>query len=453
MRKAFRPYFYQAVYIARILFFLPITFFKRVVFGKDPIWKLFFLQSWGQLPKELLKLVHTRESLWINTEAGGELTQAVSLCKSLKKELPEYNLLLSTHKYDAYRHSLEIPGLDYVFFSPWDISPVVKKVLKSIKPKLLLSLEIVTAPVLLKEARKLGFKTLLCSGFMSKNLPQNVILKRAIALNFADGLDFIAAKDQIDKAGFIQLGSPAKSIRVSGNLRYDLIQQNDFSRIKKDWTAELQLKKHDKVLVGASLHPKEDKFVIDAFNLLQKGSSTFKLLIAPRFNEFIPQIEEYLSTLELSFIKRTEIDQRISHSTSVIIIDTFGELPHIYSVASYVFLGSSIYPADPLGGHNIIEPMLHNIPVFHGPHMLKYQEVVDELKNTWSGLEVFTSGQLANNIMYLENDEVLKKNIINSIDTIVQRHKGSTVKHVEYIKAILTENKKKNSENKNERNS
>jgi len=448
MTKTAKPFFYQAEYLARILFFLPITFLKRMVFGKDPIWKAFFLQSWGRLPEELLKLVRNRESLWINTEAGGELTQAVSLCKVLKQELPEYNLLLSTHKYDAYQHALKIPGVDYAFFSPWDIPHVVRKVLKAIKPKLVLSMEIVTAPVMVREARSLGFTTLLCSGFMSKNLPKSTILKRPMALNFFQGLDFIAAKDDIDKQGFAQLGCPEKSIRVSGNLKYDLIQRNEISGIKQDWILRFRLQENDKVLIGASLHPGEDKFIVDAFRLLREKSPAFKLIIVPRFSDFIPQVEEYLSTLKLSFIKRTEIDQKTVDSPDVIIIDTFGELPYIYSAASYVLLGSSIYPADPLGGHNIIEPMLHKIPVFHGPYMFKYQEVVDELKNTWPGLEVSTSQQLAKNIMYLENDKTLKKEITNSINTIVQRHKGSTVKHVEFIKEILSEITKESKHNK-----
>jgi 3-deoxy-D-manno-octulosonic-acid transferase len=419
-----------------------------LVFGKDPIWKAFFLQRWGRLPEELLKLVRSRESLWINTEAGGELTQTASLCLALKEELPEYNLLLSTHKYDAYQHALKISGVDYAFFSPWDIPLVVRKVLKAIKPKLLLSMEIVTAPVMLKEARSLGFTTLLCSGFMSKNLPKSTILKRPMALNFVHGLDFIAAKDEIDKQGFTQLGCPEKSIRVSGNLKYDLIQRNEIARIKEDWMLRFQLQGNNKVLIGASLHPGEDKFIVDAFRLLQEQSPAFKLIIVPRFSDFIPQVEEYLSTLKLSFIKRTEIDQKTVDSPDVIIIDTFGELPYIYAAASYVLLGSSIYPADPLGGHNIIEPMLHKIPVFHGPHMFKYQEVVDELKNTWPGLEVSTSRQLAENIIYLENDKALKKEITNNIDTIVQRHRGSTIKHVEFIKEILSEMKKKRIHNK-----
>lgn len=448
MRKTVRLFFYQVAYLARILFFLPITFLKRLVFGKDPIWKAFFLQSWGKLPEELLQLVRSRKSLWINTEAGGELTQAVSLCKVLKKELPEYNLLLSTHKYDAYQHALKIPGVDYTFFSPWDIAHVVRKVLKAIKPELLLSMEIVTAPVMVKEASSLGFTTLLCSGFMSKNLPESTILKRPMALDFFQGLDFIAAKDEIDKKGFTQLGCPEKSIRVLGNLKYDLIQQNEISGLKQDWLLRFQLQQNDKVLIGASLHPGEDRFIVDAFRLLQEQSPTFKLVLVPRFSDFIPQAEEYLSTLNLSFIKKTEIDQKTVNPLSVIIVDTFGELPYIYSAASYVFLGSSVYPADPLGGHNIIEPMLHKIPVFHGPHMFKYQEVVDELKNTWPGLEVCTSRQLAENIMYLEDDKTLKKEVINSIGSIVQRHRGSTVKHVEFIKEILSEKEKKSKHNK-----
>jgi len=141
----------QSKYLGRIFFFFPLTFFKRVAFGKDPVWRSFFFQRWGILPNEVLDMVRERDSLWINAEAGGELTQAIPLCKSLKDMFPQYNLLISTHKYDSYKLALRIPGVDFAFFSPWDISFVVRKVLRRIKPKLLLSIDIVTAPVLIQD--------------------------------------------------------------------------------------------------------------------------------------------------------------------------------------------------------------------------------------------------------------------------------------------------------------
>ena len=55
MQNSFNAFYQQSKYIAEIIFFIPSTLVKRVVFGKDPVWKSFFFQSWGMLPLELEK--------------------------------------------------------------------------------------------------------------------------------------------------------------------------------------------------------------------------------------------------------------------------------------------------------------------------------------------------------------------------------------------------------------
>jgi 3-deoxy-D-manno-octulosonic-acid transferase len=438
MNRKIRTFVCQSEYVLRILFFLPNTFLKRVVFGKDPVWKLFFFQSWGKLPKELLQMLRQRESLWINTEAGGELTQAIPLCKSLKDDFPQYNLLISTHKYDSYKLALRIPGVDYAFFSPWDISFVTRKVLKKIRPKLLIAIDIVTAPVLFREAHRLGFTTLLCSGFMNKHVKKHKILMRTMALDSLKKLTFIAAKEQVDKTRFVQLGCSPDSVRVLGDLKYDLLDAEEFANTGQNFLRISGLRKTDKILLGASTHPGDEKVLIDSFSILKDHHPDFKLIIAPRFNQFIEPIEAYLTELNFSHIRKTELTNPPKKQPQVIILDTFGDLPYLYSAASYVFIGASLVPLNPGGGHNPIEPMLHGLPVFHGPHMSKHQDIVDELKTIWTGLQIHTSEELAENILYLEDNHILKKKIKCTIKTIVERNIGSTKRHVEFIYKILS---------------
>jgi 3-deoxy-D-manno-octulosonic-acid transferase len=438
MVNRIKAIYQQIKYLANILFFLPNTFFKRVVFGSDPVWKAFFFQSWGRLPEDLEEMARSRKSIWINTEAGGEITQIFSLCRMLKEQFPEYNLLISTHKYNAYLLAQRIDGVDYVFFSPWDITWVVRKVLRKIKPKLLMAIEIVTAPVLFREAYRLGFKTFLCSAFMSKNLDKNRILKRAMPFEFYKHFDFIAVKDQIDKEGFEKLGCPANSVKILGNLKYDTTKLKALGKTRTEWLKELGLETENKVLLGGSIHPGEEKFLIDAHALLRKQDPQFRLIIAPRFTEFICQAESYLTALGLGFIKRTEIKKGMGVGEKVIILDTFGELAYLYAMASYALIGSSIIPADPLGGHNIIEPMVHETPIFYGPYMLKAREVVDELKECWQGMEIRSSQELAENILFLEKNKVLKDKIQEKMREIVNRHKDSAERHVMAIKEYLS---------------
>jgi 3-deoxy-D-manno-octulosonic-acid transferase len=435
MKNRIKALYQQGKYLARILFFLPHTYFKRVVLGNDPVWRALFFQSWGKLSQDLEKMVHSRKSIWINTEAGGELTQIFSLCRMFKEQFPEYNLLVSTHKYDAYLLAKKIHGVDYAFFSPWDITLVARKVLKKINPKLLLTIEVVTAPILFREAHRLGIKTFLCSAFMSKNVDKNRILKRAMPLEFYKYFDFIGVKAEIDKQGFEKLGCPENSIKVLGDLKYDATKLKVLGRSKEEWFKELGLKTENKILLGASIHPGEEKFLIDSYALLMERDPQFRLVIAPRFDKFINKVETYLDKRGFAFVKRTDIKKSMEIGEKVIIIDTFGELAYLYAVASYALIGSSV--ANYLGGHNIIEPMVHQVPTFHGPYISKDREIVDEIKQCWQGLEIRSPEELAQNILILEENNVLRDKIQEKMREIVNRHIDSAERHVKFIKEFI----------------
>jgi 3-deoxy-D-manno-octulosonic-acid transferase len=435
MKNKIKALYQQGKYLARILFFLPHTYLKRVVLGNDPVWRAFFFQSWGKLPQDLEKMVHSRKSIWINTEAGGELTQIFSLCRMLKKQFPEYNLLVSTHKYDAYLLAQKIDGVDYAFFSPWDIPLVVRKVLKKINPRLLLTIEVVTAPILFREAHRLGIKTLLCSAFMSKNEDINWTLERTMSLEFYKYFDSIGVKAEIDKQGFEKLGYPSDSIEILGDLKYDATKLKELGKSRIEWLKELGLKTENKVLLGGSIHPGEEKFLIDSYALLLERDPQFRLIIAPRFDKFINKVEIYLDKRGFAFVKRTDIKKGMDIGEKVVIIDTFGELAYLYAAASYAFIGASI--VSPLGGHNIIEPMIQQVPIFHGPHMLKDQKVVDEIKECWQGLGIRSPEELAKNILILEENNVLRDKIREKMKEIVNRHIDSAERHVEFIKEFI----------------
>ncbi len=418
----------QGKYLTRIFFFLPHTYLKRVVLGNDPVWKAFFFQSWGRLPQDLKKMLHSRKSIWINTEAGGELTQIFSLCRMLKEQFPAYNLLVSTHKYDAYLLAKKIHGVDYVFFSPWDITMVVKKVLKKITPKLLLTIEVVTAPILFREAHRLGIKTFLCSAFMSDNIDKSKFLERAMLLKFYKYFDFVGVKAERDKQGFEKLGYPENSIKVLGDLKYDVTKLKILGRSRVEWLKELGLKTENKVLLGGSIHLGEERFLIDSYALLMERDSQFRLIIAPRFNKFINKVEAYLNKRGFAFVKRTDIKKGMEIGEKVIIIDTFGELAYLYAVASYALIGS---------GHNIIEPMVCQVPTFHGSYITKEREIADEIKQCWQGSVIRSPEELAKNILILEENNMLRNKIQEKMKEIVNRRMDSAERHVNFIKEFV----------------
>ena len=62
-------------FVVKAFFYAPITFLKRVVFGKDPYWRQYFWSRWGMVPQDLLDLVSKRDVIWIDALGLGEVHQ------------------------------------------------------------------------------------------------------------------------------------------------------------------------------------------------------------------------------------------------------------------------------------------------------------------------------------------------------------------------------------------
>ena len=67
---------------------LPITFVRRVLFGRDPYWRQYFWSRWGFVSDALRAAVRGRPVVLIDAISGGEVTQSVTFCRKLRAALP-----------------------------------------------------------------------------------------------------------------------------------------------------------------------------------------------------------------------------------------------------------------------------------------------------------------------------------------------------------------------------
>jgi 3-deoxy-D-manno-octulosonic-acid transferase len=54
-------------------------------------------------------------------------------------------------------------------------------------------------------------------------------------------------------------------------------------------------------------------------------------------------------------------------------VDSIGELASLYGLADVAFVGGSLVPR---GGHNIIEPAQHGVPIMVGNHTENFRDIV-----------------------------------------------------------------------------
>lgn len=439
MVKFKKKLYYNLKYNLKCWMFIPVTFIRRVLLSKDQLGRRFFWDKWGFLSAELVRLVSKRDTVWIIASSGGEVTQSISLFKKIKERFPGYNLIVSTESYDTFRYVKKLDTIDFVFFPPWDMPAVCRKVLKKIMPKAVIVIERCYYPVLLKEAKKINIRTLMCSGLINfLLLNDNFLMQRSFDLSFFDYMDKLAVKSDKDAANLSGMGVKKNKISVLGEMKFDLehclMTEDEKNRLKQ----ELGFSGKDMILIVGSIHQEEIDLVLDAFRRLRAHYPEFKLILAPRWTRDIPFIIEEINE-EFTCRRRSELNSSaILEKCDILILDTFGELPRFYGIADVSFIAGSIIPFNARRqGHSIFEPLAHGIPVVFGPHLHFWRDFTDQLKEAWPGCQVNDAQSLSDSISVVLKDAQLRERCKVVSQNLSKPNFGIVQKHMELVGSIL----------------
>lgn len=416
---------------------LPVTFFRRVVFGRDPYWRRFFWNRWGFFPRDVMQALAGGPVLWIDALAGGEITQSVSFCRELRRRLPRHRLLLSTNNRYSYDFAVRHLDVHAVVDSPWDCAAPVRRALARVSPVALVAIENLTAPVLFTEAAARGVTTLVVSGLMSHGAERHPMVARTVEAKPFASLAGIGAKSDEDVAGYLAAGAGRDRVRATGNMKFDLEFLSVDASVRESLARELHLSPTEPVLLAASLHPGEERLVGEAFLQARRREPDLRLIVVPRYDFHADSMMATLASLGLESVRRTRLGAEPPAGTPVIVVDTFGELNRLYALATAVFLGGTTYVRNVGFGQNPIEPLAHRKPLFFGPVMNLWRDITDELKNAWSGVEVTGADDLAKGVTAVLQDTVLVDRIVKTVDAILSHH-GDDVRHnVDFVVAAL----------------
>jgi 3-deoxy-D-manno-octulosonic-acid transferase len=114
-------------------------------------------------------------------------------------------------------------------------------------------------------------------------------------------------------------------------------------------------------------------------------------------------VSAWLETQGLRFERRSALapGQALAPQTSVLLLDTLGELLDWYAACDAAFVGGSLVP---VGGHNLLEPAALAKPVLTGPHSFNAPEVAHLLEQADALTRVTDAASLGKAITALCND-------------------------------------------------
>jgi 3-deoxy-D-manno-octulosonic-acid transferase len=345
-------------------------------------------------------------AIWIHAVSVGELLSSVALAKRLKSAYPNRPLVVSTTTMTGQALACErLHFADAVFYFPLDWSFCVRRVLRVVRPALVVVLETEIWPNFLRESRRQNIPVIFVSGRISDRSFARYerflgrfgfFLRPFLRKALANAGAFLMQSEK-DAGRIRALGAPADRVSVIGSLKYDM--ELPAPTPLSSWLeAEARRQGRSPIVVAGSVVATEEPLALIAFGVVQGEHPDALLVLAPRKPERFEAAAEFIHESRRKFIRRSELalsghpegtesgrNGSISRDVTVLLLDTIGELASVYRLADGAFVGGSLVPS---GGHNILEPAAFGkIPVF-GPSMENFADIAARFVDADAAIQV-----------------------------------------------------------------
>ncbi len=378
-------------------------------------------------------------AIWVHAVSLGEMLAVAGLIQQMEKAFPERKIYLS-HVTPAGREAGEkrLPSIAGRFYLPLDWRWITRKALARIRPSLLVIVETELWPNLLHAARQAGARVVMVNARLSARSFQRYRLVRPFMRRVLADVDQINAQTEADAARFIQLGAKPERVRMAGNLKFDAQppQLGEFARSLKSAIRHAQ---RGPVLVAGSTMPGEEELVLEAWDLIQARYPKALLILAPRHPARFEEVSQDLARAQRGFVRRTTLpteERALSRqlaSTSILLLDTIGELAGVFEVADIVFIGGSLVPT---GGHNVLEPAYWSKVIAFGPHMENFRDIAKLFLDAEAAIQVRTPEALAHATWLLENKEA-REGLGARARQVLEQNSGATARTLENLRKYL----------------
>jgi len=313
------------------------------------------------------KIILNEKIIWMHCAAVGEFEQGRPVLEMLKEKFPTYRILLTFFSPSAYELRKNFTGADYIFYLPLDSKRNAEKFIRIVQPQLAVFVKYEFWYHYLYELHQRNVPTLLISAIFRKEQ----LFFRWYGKFFLELLQWYKQIFVQDKDSFQLLKDyGVNNVTLSSDTRFDRVTAIA-AQAKSVPLIDL-FKGDNRILIGGSTWPKDEKLLIRFINNSEIDSATFRFIIVPHeINaSHIQSIRQKLSGTSLLF---SELNEGNATTARTIIVDNVGMLSSLYRYAAIAYIGGGFGK----GIHNILEAAVYGVPVIFGPNYSKFKEAVD----------------------------------------------------------------------------
>ncbi len=371
--------------------------------------------------------------IWFHAASLGEFEQGRPLMERIRKEYPQYKILLTFYSPSGYEVRKNYEGADIICYMPVDTRLNAIRFLRLVRPVMAFFIKYEFWSNFLHILKHRNIPTYSVSSIFR----EDQVFFKWYGRNYAGVLKcFTRFFVQNEESKRLLEGIGIKDVDVVGDTRFDRVlqikeaaKQLPICEAFRTGVASSQsadVPHHDfKVFVAGSSWPPDENIFIPFFN----EHKDWRLLIAPHVIA-----EEHLKLI-LSLIKGkkvvryTQTTPEEAADADVLIIDCFGLLSSMYNYGDVAYIGGGFG----VGIHNTLEAAVWNMPVIFGPNNKKFQEAQGLLKSG-GGFEINTYEDFSGLMSSLMNDETFLKQAGDKAGAFVAHLAGATDKVLASVK-------------------
>lgn len=371
--------------------------------------------------------------IWFHAASLGEFEQGRPLMERIRKDYPQYKILLTFYSPSGYEVRKNYEGADIICYMPVDTRLNAIRFLRLVRPVMAFFIKYEFWSNFLHILKHRNIPTYSVSSIFR----EDQVFFKWYGRSYAGVLKcFTRFFVQNEESKRLLEGIGITAVDVVGDTRFDRVlqikeaaKQLPICEAFRTGVASSQsadVPHHDfKVFVAGSSWPPDENIFIPFFN----EHKDWRLLIAPHViaDEHLKLILSLIKGKKV--VRYTQTTPEEAAEADVLIIDCFGLLSSMYNYGDVAYIGGGFG----VGIHNTLEAAVWNMPVIFGPNNKKFQEAQGLLKSG-GGFEINTYEDFSGLMSSLMNDETFLKQAGDKAGTFVAHLAGATDKVLASVK-------------------
>lgn len=371
--------------------------------------------------------------IWFHAASLGEFEQGRPLMERIRKDYPQYKILLTFYSPSGYEVRKNYEGADIICYMPVDTRLNAIRFLRLVRPVMAFFIKYEFWSNFLHILKHRNIPTYSVSSIFR----EDQVFFKWYGRNYAGVLKcFTRFFVQNEESKRLLEGIGITAVDVVGDTRFDRVlqikeaaKQLPICEAFRTGVASSQsadVPHHDfKVFVAGSSWPPDENIFIPFFN----EHKDWRLLIAPHViaEEHLKLIFSLIKGKKV--VRYTQTTPEEAAKADVLIIDCFGLLSSMYNYGDVAYIGGGFG----VGIHNTLEAAVWNMPVIFGPNNKKFQEAQGLLKSG-GGFEINTYEDFSGLMSSLMNDETFLKQAGDKAGAFVAHLAGATDKVLASVK-------------------